>query len=421
MTEALLPILLSEFHDKLKATAEGIVKREASFPDLPDKIKVAIGMRRVGKTYFLLQNIHQLIKEDEISLTQILYLNFEDDRLAPCSQAMLRELVDAFYSLYPENHDRVCYLFFDEIQNVKDWSIFIRRMFDTRKVQIYLTGSSSKLLSKEIHTSLRGRAITTEIWPYSFREYLLAKNIRIDSELFDAKKRDIMNFNLREYIATGGFPEIINKSENDSRQILQGYVDVVVMRDIIERYGITNITLIKYMVKTLIKNTAGNFTVNKFVNDLKSQGFTSSKNTIHDYLSYIEDAYLAFAVSMYSESIRRVHSNPRKLYANDTGLVRSYSFSLPKNDGHLFENLIYLDLRRRGHQVYYYLTEERYEVDFFSIDRAGKPKLYQVVWDMTDKSVIEREERALKAAMSELQIPGEIITAQTYIKNFVSL
>jgi predicted AAA+ superfamily ATPase len=285
----LVQILLSEFHRKLDESKNS-VHRDASFPNLPDKIKVALGMRRVGKTYFLLQNINGLLRDEHITLSQILYLNLEDDRLAPYTQSTLRDLVDAFYSLYPENHDRQCYLFFDEIQNVSDWPILIRRLFDTRKVQIYLTGSSSKLLSKEIHTSLRGRAVATEIWPYSFQEYLHAKNESTNTKLLDDRNRDILFNYLREYISAGGFPEVVNKSEIDSREILQNYVDVVVMRDIVERYGITNISLIKYMVKTLIKNVGGNFSVNKFVNDLKSQGLTTTKNTAHDYLNYIEDA-----------------------------------------------------------------------------------------------------------------------------------
>ncbi len=150
----MLQILLGEFYDILNLLKDGVV-RDAQFPDAPSKIKVAIGMRRSGKTYFLYQQILKMMSEG-ISKTEILYINFEDDRLVPLNEQKLAKLVDSFYSLYPENHDKKCYLFFDEIQNVDNWPLVIRRLHDTKNAEIFLTGSSAKLLSKEIATSLRG-------------------------------------------------------------------------------------------------------------------------------------------------------------------------------------------------------------------------------------------------------------------------
>ena len=135
------------------------------------------------------------------------------------------------------------------------------------------------------------------------------------------------------------------------------------------------------MIKILLKQTGSTFSVNKFYNDLKSQGFAIGKTTIYQYLNYIEDSYLAFTVPLYTESLRKSQTNPRKIYAVDTGLVSAYTFSFSKNLGHLFENIIYLDLRRRGHEIYYYLTKSRYEIDFLSRDLKGKLHLYQVIWE----------------------------------------
>ena len=157
------------------------IPREITLPSIPNKINVIIGMRRTGKTYFLLQEI----KIFEIKrLSQVLYLNFEDDRLLPLTAPKLGELIDAFYSLHPENHDKTCYFILDEIQNVPQWEITIRHFLDTKKVNIKLTGSSAKLLSKEIATSLRGRSIATEMWPFSFKEYLIAQKIEPPKKTF---------------------------------------------------------------------------------------------------------------------------------------------------------------------------------------------------------------------------------------------
>jgi len=311
-------------------------------------------------------------------------------------------------------HNKHCYLFFDEIQNIPDWPIYIRRLLDSKNVKIFLSGSSAKLLSKEIHTSLRGRAFSQEIWPLDFIEYFKGTSQKISGKLLSQKNHDLMLDSLKNYLQCGGFPEIINIKLELRRQILQDYVDVVVMRDIVERHGITNISLIKYMIKTLLKNAGAGFTINKFHNDLKSQGFSAAKNTLYDYLDYIQDAYLVFAVPLYSESIRKTQTNPRKIYAVDTGLVRAYSFGINKNYGHYFENMFYLDLRRQGYQVYYYLTKERYEIDFMAIDALGKVRLFQIVWDISDPKTLQREERALAVAEKELGIKGQLITPQVY-------
>ncbi len=413
----LLPILLAEFKAQFDALSN-LIPRNYEFPELDQKIKVAIGMRRVGKTCFLFQTIKKLIQEKNIPWHHLLYLNFEDDRLLPCSQQKLRELLEGFYSLHPDNHDHTCYLVLDEIQNVENWALVIRRFFDTKKVQIYLTVSSSKLLSKEISTSLRGRSFSIEIWPYSFDEYLTANQIQPKSDLLGKKEQDFLLHHLQNYIEQGGFPETTAISISERRQLLQDYTELVIMRDIVERYNITNISLIKYLINTLMKNTGGSFSVNKFANDIKSQGFTGAKNTIYDYLEYIEDAYLAFLVPLYSESIRKVTTNSRKIYAVDTGLAKAFTFSLNNNFGHLFKNLIFLDLRRRGCKVHYYFTRERYEVHFLVEDKLGNRNLYQVVWDTSDPETLKRESRALDSAIQELKIPGNIITPESYIHTF---
>ena len=317
--QSTLPILLGEFYDKLNLLKD-IVVRDAQFPDAPNKIKVAIGMRRAGKTYFLYQQILKMIEEG-ISKKAILYINFEDDRLLPLNEQKLAKLVDAFYSLYPENHDRKCYLFFDEIQNVNNWPIVIRRLHDTKNAEIFLTGSSAKLLSKEIATSLRGRSLAIEIWPYSFNElYKSEKNSKSIERLYDKKTQDQADSSIfHQYLSDGGFPEIISFDPDAKQKTLQDYLDVVIYRDIIERHNIKNPTLIKYMILSMIHNVGKPFAVNKFYNDLKTQGYQIGKDILYEYADHIEDAYLAFPIAIYDKSIRKVHTNPKKLYAIDPG------------------------------------------------------------------------------------------------------
>lgn len=414
MIDQTLTLLIEEFQSNIERV-KTLVPRTAQFPSVPNKIKVAIGMRRSGKTYFIYQSILEKINQG-IPLSRILYLNFEDDRLQPLDIQKLAQILDAFYTQFPENHEHRCFFYLDEIQNIKGFEIVIRRFFDTKNVDIYLTGSSAKLLSKEIATSLRGRSIAVEIWPYSFNEYLNAENVSINRSLFGNKTRDQLNQLFQHYLHQGGFPEVVQYAPDIRQQTLQDYVEIVLYRDIVERYEISNPSVIKYMIHSMIHNVAKPFSLNKFYNDLRSQGYKSSKDALYEYASYIEDAYLLFSVPIYAKSIRKVNTNPKKIYAIDTGLVTAMTLSYETNLGNLFENLIYLELRRLGCQIHYYLTHDRYEVDFLIKSRQGKKYLIQVAWNLDSPETMERETRALECAKKELGIDGTIITLESYLQ-----
>jgi uncharacterized protein len=412
--KSILQLLLGEFYTKLDQL-DDLVTREASFPQAPNKIKVAIGMRRVGKTYFLYQHIKKIMQEG-IDRKRILFINFEDDRLLPMNAPKLAQLVDAFYSLYPENHTQKCYLFLDEIQNVENWPLVIRRFHDTLNVEIFLTGSSAKLLSKEIATNLRGRSLALEIWPYSFTEFLSAKKITIESDIYDKKRRDLLKQYFHDYLSIGGFPEVVHYPFDVRHQTLQDYLDIVIYRDIIERHTIRNPSIIKYMILSMIHNVGKPFTINKFYNDLRSQGHQSGKDILYEYAEHIEDSYVAFSIGLHDRSIRKVRANPKKIYAIDPGLVRSVMLNDNNDFGKLFENVIYLDLRRKGCTISYYLTSNRNEVDFVVETSHGQKKCLQVAWAIDHQETFEREQRALEEAMNELHIEGEIVTLDSYLE-----
>src|SRR3990167_4557589 len=236
MDLTIFPILQAELKDKLAAYNKYAVTRNISFPKALNKIHVAIGMRRSGKTWLLLQTINQKIQKHKIPLSRILYINLEDDRFIPCQEEKLRQILEGFYQYYPDNHHQVCYFFLDEIQNASGWANIIRRFFDTKNVKIYLSGSSAKLLSKEIASSLRGRSIATEVWPFSFHEYLRAQNVSEAKPPFGKKTLHQFYQHFNHYFSTGGFPAVQHLQETEQRTVLRSYVDSVVFRDIIERY-----------------------------------------------------------------------------------------------------------------------------------------------------------------------------------------
>ncbi len=412
--QAILHTLLEEFRTMLPLTYSSVA-RKYQFHEAKNVIKVAIGMRRSGKTYFLFQTIREL-QSAGIPLEKILYINFEDDRILPMNTQEMGKLIDAWYTLYPENHTQCCYLFLDEVQNVEGWPLVLRRLLDTKNIQIYVTGSSAKLLSKEIATSLRGRSLSIEIFPYDYSEYLTAHALNPPSKPLGKKTLDEQRNYLIKYFYWGGFPGVQCMQPNEQLETLQNYVETVIFRDIIERYQIKNINLLKYLIQSLLKNVATPFSINKFYNDSKSQGHKVAKDTLYSYLGYLEDAFLIFSVPIFSESLRQVQSNPKKIYAIDTGLVVANTFNLSDNLGKLFENQVYLTLRRQGKKIFYYQTSSGYEIDFVTQDKEGKHEFIQVAWEITDPATREREERAIRQAESELGFSGRILDFPEFIK-----
>ena len=415
--QPIVQTLQEEFRQALVLT-ENSTQRNYHFPEAKKIIKVAVGMRRSGKTYFLYQTIRKLLSEN-VLLDRILYINFEDDRLLPLDHKAMGQLIDTWYTLHPENHNHPCYLFLDEVQNVTQWPLVLRRILDTKNIHIYATGSSAKLLSKEIATSLRGRSLTIEILPYSYKEFLATHNLDLPSKPFGKKMLDQQRSTFLKYFQMGGFPAVQSMLPNEQLETLQNYVETVIFRDIIERYQISNVALLKYFIGFLLKNVASPFSINKFYNDIKSQGHKVGKDTLYSYLTYLEDAFLVFAIPLFTESLRRVQNSPKKIYAIDNALITANTFNLSENLGKLLENQVYLDLRRQGKKVFYYHTADGYEIDFITQDLEGKHEIIQVVWDTNDTLTLQREERALRQAESELGFPGKLVDFEMYLREFV--
>jgi len=385
-----------------------MTKRLSDFTCPPNKIRVIIGARRVGKTYSFYQLIDDLIQK-EVSKDQVLFINFEDERLIPLEVTDLTKILNIYYEIFPANKDKGVYLFFDEIQNVPQWELFIRRIHETENIQINLTGSSSKLMSQEIATQLRGRTLTVEVFPFSFAEYLQHKNVSIDK--LSSKNRSFVINAFHSYFYSGGYPEILDVTESFRVKILQDYFNLLLYKDLIERHDIRNYGLIKYLVKYLLANNANAITVNKMFGDLKSQGFHLSKDTLHNYLSYLEDALCLSLVSIFAESIRKQQINYRKIYFIDHGLVTSLVQTRSYDTGRLLETMVYNQLRRQIHrdQISYYKTASNQEVDFLIQDRGQVNSLIQVCESLEDLKTKKREVQTLFNAMDELEISTAII------------
>lgn len=400
---------IDDFHER---KLPELVPRDSRFPEIKGKALAVIGMRRSGKTYFCYQKMHEILAAGT-PREQILYLNFEDDRLLDFKVNDFQTILDVYFSKYPQHRDVTCHFFFDEIQRIEQWEMFIRRLLDTEDIQVYLTGSSSKLLSTEISTSLRGRSMAVEIFPFSFKEFLKGNGLFDDPpEKFSAKTVSALHKAIKDYLDIGGFPEIQGLDINLRIEILQGYIDSVLFRDIIERHRVSNVIVLKHIVRHIMNSPSGKFSINKFYNTLKSMSVKCTKNDLYGYLDFLIDAFLFYRIPIHSRSEKARMINPTKIYTIDTGLLNAMTFRSSKDYGPLLENITFMHLRRNGYETEYVTTKDGYETDFFARNKiSGEEKLIQVCWDMSDKQTFARELRGLKSAMKEFSIPsGTIVT-----------
>lgn len=389
--------------DALAAPVPAFTRRDLRLPGVPGKVVSVIGMRRTGKTTFLWQVLADRLAQGT-AREGLLYFNFEDERLAGMTAADLHLVVEEYYSLHPEWRDRRQAVFFlDEIQNVPGWETFVRRLLDTEKVALFVSGSSARLLSREVATSLRGRAMEALVHPFSFREYLrhFGREPQHAPDRLPKAARSALDKDLREYLPNGGFPEALGADLRDRFALLHSYVDVALLRDVVERHAVSHPVALRWMLRQLLGNAAGPFSVNKFYNDLRSQRIPIAKDTLHAYLAHLEDVFLIRTISIASDSERRRMVNPRKVYPIDPGLIPVFDRSGRTNLGHALETCVLLELERCDAEITYVRTEGGFEVDFLARYPGGREELIQVCADLEDPATREREARALLEAARE--------------------
>ncbi len=270
----------------------------------------------------------------------------------PLGAEDLHLVPESFYRRHPASRDQRCWFYFDEIQNVPGWERFVRRLLDTEDLGVVLTGSSAKLLSREIATSLRGRSLPSELLPFSFEESLHHAGIEVPERWpAAARHRSLLASRFDRYLEIGGFPEVQTVTPDLRQRVLSDYVDVVLLRDVAERHRVENLPALRYLQRSLLSRPGGHFSLHRLYNDLKSQGLRAGKDSLYRYLEYLEDAFLVFTVTVASPSLRVRQTNPRKCYPVDPALSSAISFRASRAVGHRLENAVHLELRRRGNTL----------------------------------------------------------------------
>ena len=377
----------------------GIVPRVSADVTAPGKTVILYGIRRSGKT-FILYDI--FLRNRDTGL----YLDFEDDRLTGFTAADFTTVQDAFLELQPEAAGKIVYLF-DEIQHVAGWERFCRRVTERENAAVYVTGSSSKLMPLEVDTAIRGRAWSVAVFPFSFPEFLQFRQGTVDRNeiLFGAQKVETKRL-FAEYARWGGFPETaLAVAPLDKTKLLQEYLRAMFFRDLVERYGMTNIPLFDALSDKLFSSFATRMSLTAFYRQYKDL-FSFSKDLLFQYFHNFEESMLIFAVRKFSESSYKRSRNPVKIYPVDTGLCRRVA---SEDAGRILENIVFIELARRGGEVFYF--EEKQECDFVVKDGEGaRLAAFQVCRELTDENRL-RETGGLTAACRRLDlIEGTILT-----------
>jgi len=388
------------------------VSRNLEISSVPGKATVCIGVRRCGKSTFMLQHIRKLLDKG-VNIHNILYLNFFDDRLHALKYDGLSIILEAYFSLYPDkkNSEKI-YCFFDEIQVIPNWEPFVDRVLRAENCEVYITGSSAQMLSREIATEMRGRALSWELFPFSFREFLKFKGLETNAP-FSTKKRFLIQKAFDEYWQSGGFPEVAGLDKALRIKIHQEYFNAMLFRDLIERHNISHPKAIIDLTHWLINNIASLYSINSLTRYLKSLGHKTPKSAVSEYISWLEDAFAFFTVRIFDASLSRVNSNPKKIYCVDHSMVTSLSSGILVNKGHLLENMVFTALRRITSDIFYYKTNGGKEVDFIIRQTDHSLKLIQVSESIAAPQTRQREVAALTEAMEELNVNGTIVTRST--------
>jgi len=357
---------------------------------LPHAVIIS-GLRRAGKSTLLAQMAHRLGED------KFYYVNFEDERFLGFAADDANDLYGLLVELFGERGVFVM----DEIQNVPGWEHFVRRFMDMG-LKFYITGSNASLLSRELGSRMTGRYVPVELFPFSFAEFLRFRGYAVpDLARLTTVSAARLQGHLGEYLRLGGIPEPLKYPDLPLARTLY---DDVLYRDIATRYRIVELRALKELGFYLMSNPASPVSFNK----LKDQLRLGSVNTVKNYVDYMENSWLIFTANVYDFSVKRQQVAPKKVYAIDTGLASAVGFSFSPNTGKLLENLVFLALRRRTQELYYYTSPAGFEVDFYLPETR---QLIQVAQNLDQSATRERELRALTDAMRGLGLSSGLILA----------
>jgi uncharacterized protein len=362
-----------------------------------------VGPRRSGKSTIMNQLIRRLIAQG-VPRKNTLYINFEDPRFfGELTPEFMNRLLNAYMAFL--NPEGKIYLFLDEVQNVRSWERFVRQMIDKGASQIFITGSSSKLLSRELGTLLTGRHLDASIYPLSFSEFLSFNGISYGDRLDMIVRQGEIRGKIREFVQWGGFPGVV--LGQNKQEILLAYAGDILTRDIVERYSIAKVDNLRTLYKYYMTNTASLISYNSI------KGFLNIPvDTIERWSDYLNQAFLFFFVRRFSYSLKEQEKNPRKVYCIDTGMRNAVSFRFTEDMARLFENLVYLKFLHGGSDVFYWKDAQGYEVDFITMHQNKIRDILQVSFDVSEAKTKNRELRALLRALAFFNMKEGLIVTE---------
>jgi len=392
--------IIADFQEK---SLPEIWERNLEIPTNTGKIITLSGVRRSGKTYHLFKVIQELLRK-KIPISRIIYINFEDERL-DLDATEMDLILQSYQEMFPEQDLSQVYFFFDEIQEVSGWEKFVIRLYNNISKNIYITGSNSKMLSHEIATALRGRTITYEVFPLSFKEYYQIKGGSLSIRTSKNRVKALSIFN--KFLKNGGFPETVFQNSDIRHKILQEYFNTMVLRDIVERYHITSVRVLKHFCKRLIGNSANELSINKIFNEFKTLGYKVGKDTLYQYLDYVESVYLIRTIEKHTHSTIKSEMAQKKMYVIDPGMGTSLDYKLSFDKGKLLETVIALELEKYEQDLAYHSNGS--ECDFVIRKNGQVINLIQVAYSIEESSTKEREIRGLVNAAQKYGIKSGII------------
>ena len=405
MSVKIISSIIADFHE---GTIPDYSRRDYSIPLKSGKVVTITGPRRAGKTYLMYQLIDELLTNG-ISKKDIIYINFEDERLIDIHAD---DILTAYLELYPQKTLDNVYLFFDEIQVLDNWEKFIRRVYDQITGNIFITGSNSSIYKDNLSSSLRGRSINYPVSTLSFRELLSFNNINVNKKTTAIRRR--INGLLNRYIEWGGFPEIVLADENIRLKILQEYFDVMIFKDIIENYSLTNNLVIKHFLKKIINSYSKEFSVNKIYNELKSANVKTSKDALYELLDIAVSVYFCQTVQQW-KSGKRTINELRKIYLSDVGYAKAVLMDYNDMEGRIIENIVFNHINK--YDVFY--MRNSYEVDFL-INKQDGIHAIEVTRSLTEEN-FERETKMLEKLLNSNKVKkASLIVKETFKAEMVT-
>lgn len=359
-------------------------ERSLQLPLNKQRIVTVTGVRRCGKSSLLHLTINRLLASG-VDKEQILYIGFDDERLANMNVSDFDEILQAYRLMYPDRPLSSVYMFFDEIQIVKGWELFVLRVYKSYSKNVYVTGSTAQMLSGEMSSALRGWPDEYTEYPLSFREFIAFKGIKANR--YTEEGAALMANMFKSYLLTGGFPQaVLANVETERVKLLQAYFNTMLFRDMIEHYNISaSPSVVRYFLKRVFNNITKPSSVNNIYNDLKSQGLKLSKDSLYQWLDYACNIFLLHKVPKYSKSIIKQSTSLSKYYVVDFALAKSVLLPQSEEKGKALENAVYMHLARHlneNEQIYYF--NEGAECDFVIANDEGVKELIQVCWELDE-------------------------------------